>query len=588
MNEIDRESFEYGKKEYNISVQDGKYQKSWERCIKWAVEHEFFAIGKRKREPIYTYILGGILVGRGYALSLATDDTEDLDRYIYLILTGIEPPDAEMIIRQRAEDIAEIRTKEGKNLTRLECIARIIAKDKHFKDNLGEERLDRLLTEFVLFYEEKIEVAKRAGEILKEDSYEEEVEFGYVVHRRPISLLNQLIRKLKNETGIYMMLEIKDRPRGRQMDEIEDDWWAEYVTCGLLEWGLPRIDEKVIVRARGKVSKSRLKGAVHIIRDLLRDCVLKDGVTPYVDEKKCVEPQAHFNNLLLRIDNLKFPSKRTSGSGEILRDEGGNDFHFYGNDKGEQSREKKVIAHMIETAADVLRQENAVVHSFIIVNDKAFVEQLSAVSGARLGELEKNIRKIFGHKRANHIHICKSYEEAKAILEKIKGADWRNTFFYVDSRIKASGEQAVFDRFIKMVLRTENDGSILMAAPVSGYTAYSEVYADLIRNIQNLRADKQSGDVIKAEVKQLTGAMAKIKKDMIKIDENLRETEDNTDAFISGIIGLADTGGRESDIAEYIKKYQNQHTWSLPYVKEINWEEFCERFKAEAKILRSL
>ncbi|MFH1799193.1 MAG: DUF58 domain-containing protein [Candidatus Omnitrophota bacterium] len=240
-----------------------------------------------------------------------------------------------------------------------------------------------------------------------------------------------------------------------------------------------------------------------------------------------------------------------------------------------------LVENAARTAKEVVLQEEKEIHSFVIVGDRIFAEQEEAVSAADMGELKKNIRKMFGHKRKNHIHICKSYEEAKTILEKIEGLDWQNTFFYVDSRIKEARGEPVFDRFIKMTLKTEDDGSILMAAPVSGYTAYSQIYSDLIKKVQNLRNAGENEDAITREAKPLIEAMAKIK------DVGQKHAFADT-SLISGIIRLVGACGKASEIIGYIKKYQNQHTWSLPYVKEVDWKGFLERFKAEAKILRSL
>ena len=68
--------------------------------------------------------------------------------------------------------------------------------------------------------------------------------------------------------------------------------------------------------------------------------------------------------------------------------------------------------------------------------------------------------------------------------------------------------------------------------------------------------------------------------------------------LVDGIINIADRiAGRdgknierliEKVLTEYVTKYARQHSWNLPYVKEVDWDKMCERFKAEETVLRAL
>ncbi|MFH1846371.1 MAG: hypothetical protein ABH869_02310 [Candidatus Omnitrophota bacterium] len=258
----------------------------------------------------------------------------------------------------------------------------------------------------------------------------------------------------------------------------------------------------------------------------------------------------------------------------------------------------RIIGRQIRVAEKVLLSDKTSVHSFVIAADKAFITQDKAVTGSVMQKILSLIRRLFSPDRGNHVHVCKSFHEAKEIYEKVNGKDnvelnWTNTFIYSDTRIETRIKQdeteteakAFFDGFIKTELITEDDGSVLLGAPISGYSAYSQVYADLIKRIKNLHDNKRSLEEIMDEIAFLAEAMAEIRNDVMK-EEII--TKDEIILLVSDIINILNNENTSEKIQEYLKKHYTQHAWKLPYVQALNWEIIRERFDAEIRVLAAL
>ncbi|MFH1310187.1 MAG: class I SAM-dependent methyltransferase, partial [Candidatus Omnitrophota bacterium] len=292
---------------------------------------------------------------------------------------------------------------------------------------------------------------------------------------------------------------------------------------------------------------------------------------------------------------VKLPLTRKKISQRI--DEGVNnvDEVLTTEEKRKKGSLKDIIATLIKTAANILRQENTSVNTFLIVQDECFVKEADASRNAELAGIVSKVGRVFGHKRGNHVHICKSYQSAKEKLDKISNVDWKNTFLYVDSRVDDKevwdqdecNAKKVFDGFIKVELKTGLDGSILMAAPISGYAAYSQVYSDLIERIEILCKEEESV-VITQHIVSLVKAMAIIQKTIVQSDDSVETIENEIMKISDGIIKIAneiDSKNKMDLIKDFLKEYRKQHVWDLPYIKAIDWQEVVKRVKLEEKTI---
>jgi len=109
-------------------------------------------------------------------------------------------------------------------------------------------------------------------------------------------------------------------------------------------------------------------------------------------------------------------------------------------------------------------------------------------------------------------------------------------FVYADENVQKDEHAEMFRGYVVTRLATKEDGSILMAAPTYGFTAYSQIYADLIA----------------------------------QINAHYRMSR------------------RTELMEEFLTQAAAMHLWSLPYVKAIEWQTIKDRLEAEARMLQSV
>ncbi|MBN1527092.1 MAG: hypothetical protein JW919_05890, partial [Candidatus Omnitrophica bacterium] len=139
----------------------------------------------------------------------------------------------------------------------------------------------------------------------------------------------------------------------------------------------------------------------------------------------------------------------------------------------------------------------------------------------------------------------------------------------------------------------EPDGSVLMAAPVCGYAAYSQLYASLIEQIwflgrKNKDVMEMAGD---EEVRQITERMALVLKEITRSEDDASRIQARILELVPGISSIAAGIGSGEDAASLIEKflqtYITQHCWNLPYAKAVDWNQVREFFEAQKRALEA-
>ena len=237
-----------------------------------------------------------------------------------------------------------------------------------------------------------------------------------------------------------------------------------------------------------------------------------------------------------------------------------------------------VTNRLVQAAKPAVRQDNKTIHTIVIVDDAVYRQDELRKNHAPQA-LRNEIARAFGHKRGNDVHICSSYKEAVRMVGRIEGASWTNTFIYADPRVADDGSAQYFKRFIRTKLIAKDDGSILIAAPIFGYSAYSQLYSSFIETvcaiIKSSKSPKGYDKVMKNErVGQLAERMAVVASEMTKT----QISKEDILRLVPGIATVAVNIESGEDAAMVIDDflqaaaYAKQHQWNLPYARAANWE----------------
>jgi len=171
-------------------------------------------------------------------------------------------------------------------------------------------------------------------------------------------------------------------------------------------------------------------------------------------------------------------------------------------------------------------------------------------------------------------------------------------FVYADENVQKDEHAEMFRGYVVTRLATKEDGSILMAAPTYGFTAYSQIYADLIAQINaHYRMSRRTGQtvediVVDKDLRELALRMILLMNGITRIKIDQSQIDERIAILIRGVWDVYDGLESAKEIDELMEEFLTQaaamHLWSLPYVKAIEWQTIKDRLEAEARMLQSV
>lgn len=267
------------------------------------------------------------------------------------------------------------------------------------------------------------------------------------------------------------------------------------------------------------------------------------------------------------------------------------------------------IEEEMRIARRSIRNVEKEVQTILIVNDDNCLrgdDSDRTMANNYINKLPIHLRRVFGHKRGNGVHICTSYAQAGELVARLQRRrdalgqdplDWTNTFIYVDSRIYHETEDTdVLTRFIRIKLELTEQGSILISRPVFGYSAYSQLYSDLIEKVRSLYEIRSDGpdsgrkeDIIKSIKRDMD--INGLADDMAGLVANMTlNGHEKTRKYKAGILntidGIVEMSLEDIGMDEFMSGNSASHAWCLPQVVGTDWDMLRRAIDAEIEYIR--